>query len=142
MLKLFEDLDKRKSQIDLALSPHLEGANRAMDVSAGFGGTRAEEHVTAYELKFDLKHFNEHAYRPASLKIGDLGLEPSGMGGQAIRFSSEQLFEGAMLADGFLADPHTLVERMHAILTDAATARAPKDDVGGDVTDDAKSDDE
>jgi molecular chaperone HtpG len=45
-----------------------------------------------------------------------------------VKTAAEQLFEGAMLADGFLADPHTLVERMHGILTDAATRRAPKDD--------------
>lgn len=35
----------------------------------------------------------------------------------------EQIFESAMLADGYLTDPHRLVERMQAILTDAAAAR-------------------
>jgi molecular chaperone HtpG len=32
----------------------------------------------------------------------------------------EQLFEGCMLVDGYLTDPHQFVERMNAILTDAA----------------------
>lgn len=51
----FEDINKRKSEIDLALTPHLEGINRATDASLQFAGKRAEEQVTAYELKFDLK---------------------------------------------------------------------------------------
>ncbi len=38
----------------------------------------------------------------------------------------EQIFEGAMLADGYLSDPHRLVERMQDILTEAAAAKAPK----------------
>jgi molecular chaperone HtpG len=36
----------------------------------------------------------------------------------------EQLFEGSMLVDGYLADPHRLVERMNAILEDAASTKA------------------
>lgn len=32
----------------------------------------------------------------------------------------EQLFEGCMLLDGYLTDPHHFVERMNSILTDAA----------------------
>ena len=32
----------------------------------------------------------------------------------------EQIFEGAMLVDGYLDDPHQLVERMHQIMDDAA----------------------
>lgn len=35
----------------------------------------------------------------------------------------EQIFEGAMLADGYLTDPHRLVERMNEILTDAAALK-------------------
>ncbi|MFN0060245.1 MAG: molecular chaperone HtpG [Planctomycetota bacterium] len=35
----------------------------------------------------------------------------------------EQLFESAMLTDGYLADPHRLVARMNDILTEAAKAR-------------------
>lgn len=35
----------------------------------------------------------------------------------------EQLFEGCMLVDGYLTDPHKLVERMNQILADAASAR-------------------
>ena len=38
--------------------------------------------------------------------------------------ASEQLFEGAMLIDGFLTDPHQLVERMIDILEESAEARA------------------
>ncbi|MCE9606713.1 MAG: molecular chaperone HtpG [Planctomycetia bacterium] len=34
--------------------------------------------------------------------------------------AAEQLFEGAMLVDGYLTDPHKLVERMNQILEDAA----------------------
>jgi molecular chaperone HtpG len=37
----------------------------------------------------------------------------------------EQLFEGCMLVDGYLADPHEFVERMHAILADAVAAKTP-----------------
>lgn len=36
----------------------------------------------------------------------------------------EQIFEGCMLADGYLEDPHRLVDRMQDILTDAAGLRA------------------
>lgn len=35
----------------------------------------------------------------------------------------EQIFESAMLTDGYLTDPHRLVERMQEILTDAAASR-------------------
>ncbi len=35
----------------------------------------------------------------------------------------EQLFEGCMLVDGYLADPHQFVERMHAILADAVAGK-------------------
>jgi len=38
--------------------------------------------------------------------------------------AAEQLFEGAMLVDGYLTDPHKLVERMNQILEDAAKARS------------------
>ena len=38
----------------------------------------------------------------------------------------EQIFEGSMLADGYLNDPHKLVERMNEILLDAASSRAPE----------------
>ncbi|HWA97937.1 MAG TPA: molecular chaperone HtpG [Pirellulales bacterium] len=40
-----------------------------------------------------------------------------------IERACEQLFEGSMLVDGYLADPHRLVERMNAILADAAAAK-------------------
>jgi molecular chaperone HtpG len=36
----------------------------------------------------------------------------------------EQLFEGCMLVDGYLADPHQFVERMHTILGDAVAVKA------------------
>jgi molecular chaperone HtpG len=36
----------------------------------------------------------------------------------------EQLFEGCMLVDGYLTDPHQFVERMNSILTDAAARPA------------------
>ncbi len=36
----------------------------------------------------------------------------------------EQLFEGCMLVDGYLADPHEFVERMHAILADAVARKS------------------
>jgi molecular chaperone HtpG len=36
----------------------------------------------------------------------------------------QQLFEGAMLVDGYLADPHLLLERMNQILDDAAKLKA------------------
>ncbi len=36
----------------------------------------------------------------------------------------EQIFEGAMLADGYLTDPHELVRRMHTLMEDAATQKA------------------
>lgn len=35
----------------------------------------------------------------------------------------EQIFEGAMLADGYLTDPHRLVARMNEIMTEAAAMR-------------------
>ena len=35
----------------------------------------------------------------------------------------EQLFEGALLTDGYLTDPHQLVARMHAVLTEAASLK-------------------
>jgi molecular chaperone HtpG len=37
----------------------------------------------------------------------------------------EQLFEGCMLVDGYLTDPHEFVERMHSILADAVASKAP-----------------
>ena len=37
----------------------------------------------------------------------------------------EQLFEGAMLMDGFLADPHRLVARMNELLEETATLKSP-----------------
>jgi molecular chaperone HtpG len=40
-----------------------------------------------------------------------------------IERACEQLFEGSMLVDGYLADPHKLVERMNQILEDAAKAK-------------------
>ena len=36
----------------------------------------------------------------------------------------EQLFEGCMLLDGYLTDPHTLVERMNKVLDEAAGLQA------------------
>ncbi len=36
----------------------------------------------------------------------------------------EQIFEGAMLVDGFLTDPHRLVERMNSILEETASWKA------------------
>lgn len=41
----------------------------------------------------------------------------------------EQLFEGAMLVDGYLTDPHQLVERMNQILTQAAQFKAGGDEL-------------
>jgi molecular chaperone HtpG len=38
----------------------------------------------------------------------------------------EQLFEGCMLVDGYLTDPHQLVERMNTILTEAAELKTAK----------------
>lgn len=38
--------------------------------------------------------------------------------------AAEQLFEGSMLVDGYLTDPHKLVERMNQILEDAAKAKS------------------
>ena len=38
----------------------------------------------------------------------------------------EQLFEGAMLVDGFLTDPHRLVGRMNEIIAEAAQLRTQK----------------
>lgn len=40
-----------------------------------------------------------------------------------VALACEQLFEGAMLVDGYLADPHRLVERMHQVLADAAAMK-------------------
>ncbi|HEY1064704.1 MAG TPA: hypothetical protein VGE52_01280, partial [Pirellulales bacterium] len=40
--------------------------------------------------------------------------------------AAEQLFEGALLLDGYLDDPHALVERMNEILADAAAAKTAK----------------
>jgi molecular chaperone HtpG len=37
-----------------------------------------------------------------------------------IETACEQLFEGCMLLDGYLTDPHTLVERMNKVLDEAA----------------------
>ena len=37
--------------------------------------------------------------------------------------SCEQLFEGCMLLDGYLTDPHQLVDRMNSVLTNAAEAK-------------------
>jgi len=36
----------------------------------------------------------------------------------------EQLFEGAMLVDGYLADPHRLVERINQLLEETASLKA------------------
>jgi molecular chaperone HtpG len=41
-----------------------------------------------------------------------------------VRRAAEQIFESAMLLDGYLTDPHRLVERINETLTDAAAARA------------------
>lgn len=41
-----------------------------------------------------------------------------------INRACEQIFEGAMLVDGYLTDPHQLVERMHEILDEAAGLKA------------------
>jgi molecular chaperone HtpG len=40
-----------------------------------------------------------------------------------IERACEQIFEGSMLVDGYLTDPHRLVERMNQILEDAAKGR-------------------
>ena len=40
-----------------------------------------------------------------------------------LELACEQIFEGAMLMDGYLADPHKLVERMNSILADAAASK-------------------
>ena len=39
----------------------------------------------------------------------------------------EQLIEGCMLLDGYLSDPHQLVERMNQVLSDAAGLKSGKD---------------
>jgi molecular chaperone HtpG len=39
----------------------------------------------------------------------------------------EQVFEGAMLIDGYLTDPHKLVERMQGILTEAASLKVAQE---------------
>jgi len=41
-----------------------------------------------------------------------------------IERACEQLFEGCMLMDGYLADPHKLVERMNQVLDEAAGLKA------------------
>ena len=43
-----------------------------------------------------------------------------------IERACEQLFEGCMLVDGYLTDPHQLVERMNQILTEAAELKSTK----------------
>jgi molecular chaperone HtpG len=42
-----------------------------------------------------------------------------------LRLACEQLWEGAMLTDGYLADPHQLVEHMNRVLEQAAEAKLP-----------------
>ena len=37
-----------------------------------------------------------------------------------VETACEQLYEGCMLLDGYLTDPHTLVERMNKVLEEAA----------------------
>lgn len=44
----------------------------------------------------------------------------------------EQVFEGAMLIDGYLTDPHKLVERMQDILTEAASLKVDREKSKGD----------
>ncbi|MCA8961825.1 MAG: molecular chaperone HtpG [Planctomycetes bacterium] len=44
-----------------------------------------------------------------------------------IEQACEQLFDGAMLADGYLTDPHRFVARMQEVLTEAARSRVPED---------------
>lgn len=39
-----------------------------------------------------------------------------------LQTACEHLFEGCMLLDGYLTDPHQLVERMNSVLTDAASS--------------------
>ncbi len=41
-----------------------------------------------------------------------------------VQLASEQLFEGCMLIDGYLTDPHRLVERMNEVLDTAASLKA------------------
>ena len=41
-----------------------------------------------------------------------------------VGLATEQMFEGALLADGYLADPHRLVARMNEVLTEAARSKA------------------
>ena len=41
-----------------------------------------------------------------------------------VRNSCEQIFEGAMLVDGYLTDPHALVSRMNELMAEAARLRA------------------
>jgi molecular chaperone HtpG len=43
---------------------------------------------------------------------------------ELVKNACEQLFEGAMLVDGYLTDPHQLVERMNQILAEAAALKA------------------
>lgn len=55
-----DDLQKRKTEIDLALTPHLEETNRRLDLASyEQKGQTADDTVTAYEMVFDLK--NEQA---------------------------------------------------------------------------------
>ncbi|MCA9217040.1 MAG: molecular chaperone HtpG [Planctomycetales bacterium] len=44
--------------------------------------------------------------------------------GPFVETACEHLFEGCMLLDGYLTDPHELVARMNQVLTDAAGAKA------------------
>ena len=47
-------------------------------------------------------------------------LEENTPGDPFVSRACEQLFEGAMLVDGFLSDPHRLVARMNEVLEEAA----------------------
>lgn len=52
-----DDLQKRKTEIDLALTPHLEETNRKLDLASyEHRGQVADDTVTAYEMVFDLKN--------------------------------------------------------------------------------------
>ena len=64
---------------------------------------------------------------PGHAMIRDLmGISVRNATDEFVTRACEQIFEGAMLADGFLADPHRLVERMHEILTDAAAMKVDR----------------
>ena len=43
-----------------------------------------------------------------------------------VRQACDHLFEGSMLVDGYLTDPHRMVQRMNEILQQAARAEADK----------------